>query len=298
MLSPVASFHLSAAWKHHHFHNSRAYLTATKDGLTLGTVANHTSLIWADLDGHVRHVTPDIVSIDAEIYRALPVADGRMWVVAEGPHRLNQDGWLLPPLPSSDVPRGSHTQDEYNQLDLYSPNGDHLSSVRIRSDGPPAEMAIAATADTLVFLRSLGDGHSRTAVVRFGTVADGRFHQTRAVAFEPAFGPTIPLLAGNGKLYLIDPVAGNMMVIDPKAGGGRLLQPMEPHPVTAATVDGDFLYMLSGSDLLQMNSDGAVLTTYHLRLRRTLARHPAIAVTGHSLYVGDGTDLIDRYELP
>ncbi len=236
------------------------------------------------------------MSTDAQIYRALPVPDGSVWIVAQGPYDPSSDDWrLADPMPRPVEAGGQPSTRHYNQLDLYGADGRHLSSARILATQPgPLDFPIAAAADMLVVLGWLGYGTPQTELIRFGTVSDKAFHQSRSVEFRAPFRRIVPVLAADRKLFLIDKVAGNILAIDPQSGSRQLLRPSRPHPVQAAAADSDFLYLLSADQVLKTNLAGTVLATYRLRFDRGF-RPTTLGAAGDDLYLMDDAGRVEEF---
>jgi hypothetical protein len=53
---------------------------------------NRVSLVSTDLDGRILHSRSDLASVRAQVYEALPLPDGRVWLVAAGPYNPNNSG--------------------------------------------------------------------------------------------------------------------------------------------------------------------------------------------------------------
>jgi len=245
-LSPSAEFNLNAALTHSPGRTARTFFGATPNQLTLVTIEeNRVSLVSADPDGRILHSRSDLSSVGAQIYEALPCPDGSVWLVAMGPYYL-----MLPGDAGTGPFAGPALADDFQQLDLYSPAGKHLSSVRLLS-GSTWETPIAAAGDLLILRASVFTGlgsDRRTELIRFGTAAGGQFKETAFARLQPPILGAIPVLASNGNLVLIDKTSGNMVVVDPKTGSGSMLRVIHPHPVQAATADAGFLYLLSAGD--------------------------------------------------
>jgi len=222
-LSPSAEFNLNAGLKHSPGRTARTFFAAAANQLTLVTIEeeeNRVSLLSADLDGRILHSRSDLSSVGAQIYEALPCPDGSVWLVAMGPYSL-----MLPGDAGNGPFAGPELADDFQQLDLYSPAGKHLSSLRLLSRGT-WETPIAAAGDLLILRASvftrLGSDR-RTELIRFGTAAGGQFKETAIARLRPPILGAIPVVASNGNLVLIDKTSGNIVVVDPKTGSGSVL---------------------------------------------------------------------------
>ncbi len=297
-LSPKSKFDLNAGLKHNVGPKARSFFGATRNGLTLVTIGDQTSIVSADLDGRILHTSSGITSVNAQIYRALPLPDGRVWSVSQGPYEQFSGSCCVDMAPMGrGVGRGSTTAVPYNQFDLYSPDGKHSSSLRLMATGTvPTDFPIAAASDMLVMLAWLGYGTPQTALIRFGTVIGGHFHEERVVEFDPPFRRTVAVLAGKDDLVLIDKVAGNMVVVDPQTGSHRLLLPARRYPVRAAAADIDSLYLLSSNDVLKTDLTGTILATYRFRFDRGF-RPATLGVAGNNLYLVDHSGRVEEFQI-
>jgi len=283
-LSPAAEFNLNANLKHRPSRTALPFLAANPKGLTLVTVEEDcVSLASADLAGRILHARSDLASVRAQIYEALPLPDGSVWIVARGPYQLLTKGF------GGFVPNaGPSAGDDFQELDRYDPAGKAISSVRLLSR-TDAEVPIAAAGDVLVVraaLRGAEGFPANEATVRFGTVDSGRFRQTAEVPLPPPPHSAIAVLTARGDLWLIGKLTGNVEVVDPKTGGVAVLPTGTPHPVVAAAADPDSLYVLAADTVLKMDLAGKRLATYRLQFGRGF-QPAALAVTGDALYLAD-----------
>jgi hypothetical protein len=136
-LSPAAEFDLNA--KPHRFGRAtRSYFTATSTGLTLVVIGdNSVLLVSADPDGRILHSRSDLASVNAQTYAALPRPDGSVWLLSSSPYRMLELFGVEPGVGIGDASsgrppsgRGSSEAHNYNQMDLYSPAGEHLAFLR------------------------------------------------------------------------------------------------------------------------------------------------------------------------
>ena len=89
-----------------------------------------------------------------------------------------------------------------------------------------------------------------------------------------------------------------MMVVDPRTKSDSHLPPADPHPVQAATVDSNSLYLLSTSGtVLKTDLVGNVLSTYRFRFGSGF-RPTSLGVTGNSLYLIDRAGHTQRFRIP
>jgi len=299
-LSPAAEFDLNP--KPHHFGRAaRIYFVATPNGLTLAMIGdNNVFLVSADPDGRILHSRSDLASVHAQIYAALPRPDGSVWLLSSSPYHLLEPfaagtGFGVADVSPGRAPagRGSSTTTNYNQLDLYTPAGEHLAFLRLLAN---AAAPIAAGDDRLI-LRSTGaPGFRLPQTVYFGTVVDNQFKEKTQVRIEPPVIGAIPVLTSNGDLLLIDKDTGNMVVIDPNTKAGSIVRLVKPNRIRAAASDSGYVYLLSANAVIKTDLTGQVLSTYRFQLRRGF--DPSyLAVTGNSLYLADKSAHIARFRL-
>jgi hypothetical protein len=310
-LPPDAEFDFDAGPKAHHSRGIvQSYFAATPGGLTFVSIGeSFVSLQSADLNGRILSSTSDLVSVHASIYSALLRPDGRLWLVSSGPSNLFQApasigiGTAASNVSTAGYSTTGHPFGQtppFNDLDLYSPDGKHLEHLRLLSPaGGTLVSPIAAGNDTLVLRDNIGLpglGAPQSQLIEFGTVADGRFSQQASVRLKPPILRAIPIIASNGDLLLINKASGSMEVIDPNAKRGSVVRPASPHPVLAAAVEFNDLYLLSHDAVLKTDLAGRVLSTFQLQLRRGF--EPAfLGVTGNALYLIDKSGHAERFKI-
>jgi hypothetical protein len=114
--------------------------------------------------------------VHEQIYSALPRPDGSVWLISSGLYRFPESPVALPGNPVS-----THAEN-YNELDLYSPAGDHLGSLRLLAEVAGSESPIAAANDQLALRNTSAPGFTpQQTLIHFGTVADGRFKERTQV---------------------------------------------------------------------------------------------------------------------
>jgi hypothetical protein len=298
-LSPAAEFDLNA--KPHLFGRAiRTYFVASPNGLTFVVIGdNNVLLVSADPDGRILHSRSDLASVHAQINAALPRPDGSVWLLSSSPYPMLEPFGVGTGLGIGDASpvrppagRGSSETLNYNQMDLYSPAGEHLAFLRVLAN---VASPIAAGNDQLV-LRSTGaPGFPITPqVLRFGTVADNQFKERTQVRLEPPVNGAIPVLSPNGDLLLINKASGTMVVIDPQTKAGSVIKLPKPSRIRAAASDSGYVYLLSDGAALKTDLTGQVLSTYRFQLRRGFDPS-SVAVTGNSLYLADKSGHVARY---
>jgi hypothetical protein len=295
-LSPMAEFDLNANPKHRPSRYAQLFFAATPNGLTLVTIEeNQVSLVSADLDGHILHSKSDLASVNAQIYEALPLPDGSVWLVASGPYNLRNSS-AGGPYRTAQFNRGPSSP-SFTQLDLYSPAGEHLSALRLLSPAGGWENPIAAAAHLLVLRGNVGLITSQQPeLIHFGTVAGEQFKESALVSLAPPVLGAIPVLTSNGNLLLIDKTSGSVVTVDPKTKSGSAHQPADTHPVQAAAADSNALYLLSNSTVLKTDFVGNVLSTYRLSLGSGF-RPASLGVTGYALYLVDRAGRTERLQV-
>lgn len=299
-VSPASEFDLVA--KPHRFgRNARVYFVATPNGLTLAMIgdSNNVLLVSADPDGRILHSKSDLASVHAQIYAALPRPDGSVWLLSSSPDRMLdpfgvETGFgVADASPRPPEGRGSSTGPNFNQLDLYSPAGDHLAFLRLLAF---AAIPVAAGNNRLILRSTSPPGFKTPDTIYFGTVVDNQFKETSQVRLEPPVTGAIPILASNGDLLLIDRDSGNMVVIDPNTKAGSVAHLAEPHRIQAAASDSGFLYLLSANSVLKVALTGQILLTYRPQLRRDFDP-TSLGVSGNMLYLADKSAHVIRLHL-
>ena len=158
-------------------------------------------------------------------------------------------------------------------------------------------LPVAAVGHLLVLRGTVGLITSRQPEqIHFGTVAGEHFKESALVSLAPPVVGAIPVLTSNGNLLLIDKTSGSMVVVNPKTKSGSVLQPADPHPVQAAAVDSDFLYLLSTGAVLKTDLVGKVLSTYQFRFGSGF-RPASLGATGHALYLIDRAGRAERFQI-
>lgn len=303
LLSPTAEFDLNAGSKAHHLGRIvRSSFAATPNGLTWVTIGEKASLTSADLDGRILHSRSDLASVNAQIYAALPRQDGSVWLVSSGPHNLFDNfatgdfaiGPLAPPAGRASTPVAP-----YNQMDLYSPAGARLTSLRLLTPVDTWEKPLAAANDQLVLLSTTHAGFTspQSELIRFGTVTGGQFKERTLVRLAPPVNFAFALLASNGDLLLINRTSGSMVVIDPMTHRDSVVQLARPHPVRAAAVDANDLYLLSIDVVLKTDLAGQLLSTYRFHFSRRF-EPVTLGVTASVLYLVDKAGRVERFQVP
>jgi hypothetical protein len=299
LLSPGAEFDLVSGAQSHRHGRTRPFFEAAPSGLTLVLIGeNYTLLTSADLDGHIRHSRSDLAAVRAQIDGALLRPDGSVWLVSTGPYDLTTNFGGTPI--ASNMGRIAPRTPLFDDLDLYNPAGEHVTSFRLLSPDWLSESPIAASGDEIVLRSSahaVGLAVSQSEILHFGTVAGGQFHERAQVPVSPpAFG-AIPLLASNGDLLLVQKASGAILAIDPSAGGGPVVHAGTVHPVQAAALDSDQLYLFSGDTAARADLAGHVLATWRLQFSPGF-KPAALGVTGGCLYLVDMAGRVERFPLP
>lgn len=269
----------------------RGALLAQRDRLVFVEIGERAARIkLATPDGVIQSISPDIVNVHEQIYKAMPLPDGNVWIVASGPHAFGEGYGVIADTPGAaplTLPRpvsasGLRGDNSYVQLDLYTPGGKRLDSARIEGTIMSQERPIGVWSDGVVFWSV-----SRTVVA---SVSHG---QVREIASAPltTIRGSISLTTPQGKVIVIERSSGRYAIGDSPVMQLARLKDV----IGAAFRDGCLCAMgeRRGSKVLVVKGDVA----YECVMRHPF-RPQLIDASGTHIYLADFAGRGERFSVP
>jgi hypothetical protein len=232
-------------------------------------------IIVATPDGVIRSMSPAIVNVHEQIYRALPRADGKVWLASRNPRRLADS---LPAL-------GFGAESQFIQLDLYTPAGELVDSARIVGPVTP----FTSLPDPIgvwnhgIAFRAID--RAMLASVRGGNV------QEVASFPEPEVFRGAWRITPEGKVVIIQLTSGRYQI-----GNSPVMQIPGVHKVIAAAFRDGSLYAVDephGPKVRVLKGDVA----YDCVMRHPF-RPRLIDVSGNHIYLANFAGRGERFSLP